>query len=137
MGAIGTSILNPDWSRVSQFVSLFQTAADTARAVTGQTFKSQQTTLGFHLIPDKTSFRNALSRFVNLANLDAEGAKMFGVSAYFDDFSFVIDASAVFPEGVFIKLNRTYSGEVRFEQMADTIHKDEESVLRLLGLKIQ
>jgi hypothetical protein len=62
---------------------------------------------------------------------------MFGVSAYYSDFSFVIDGSAVFPDSVFIKLNRIFHFATRFEEMAGTIYKDEEAVLRRLGLKLQ
>lgn len=69
--------------------------------------------------------------------LGAEDASMFGVSAYYGDFSFVIDGSAMFPNGLFIKLTRGFQPGTRFEEMADTIYKDEEKVLRRLGFKIQ
>jgi hypothetical protein len=137
VGGINTSAINPDWSQAAQFVSLFQTAVDTLKSVVTQELSTQQTTLGFHVVPDKRPFRDSLSRFVNVANLGVEDAKMSGVSAYYTDSSFVIDGSAAFPDAVFIKLNRTYSGNVRFEEMADTIHRDEEKILRLLGLKLQ
>ncbi len=137
IGGITASAINPDWSRVSQFVSLFQTAVDTLKAVAGQELMTQQTTLGLHVLPDKKPFREALSRFINIANLGVSDAKMFGVSAYYSDFSFVIDSSAVFPEAIFIKLNRTYSGVARFEEMAATILKDEEKILELVDLRLQ
>lgn len=137
IAGVTANALNPDWSRVSQFISLFQTAIDTLKTVVGQELKTQQTTLGFHLLPEKTPFRETLSRFVNVANLGVREAKMFGVSAYYNDSSFVIDGSAVFPEAVFVKLNRSYSGMVRFEEMASRILKDEEKVLGLLGLRLQ
>jgi hypothetical protein len=137
IGGITTTAINPDWSRVSQFIALFQTAVDALRTVVMQEFTSQQTTLGFHVLPNSQPFREALLRFVDGARLGAKDAKMFGVSAYYNDFSFVIDGSAVFPESVFIKLIRTYPPTMRFEAMAGTMYSDEERILGLLGLKLQ
>jgi len=137
MAGINASAINPDWSRVKQFVSLFQTGVDTLKAVVAQELKSQHTTLGFHVTPNVRPFREIMSRFINTKELHAEDASMFGLSAYYGDFSFVIDGSAVFPESVFIKLSRAYSPATRFEEMAGTIYKDEENVLQLLDLKLQ
>ncbi len=62
---------------------------------------------------------------------------MFGVSAYYDDHSFVIDGSGFFPGSVFIKLIRNFPSEKRFEEMAKALYADEEQVLKRLGLKLQ
>jgi len=137
IGGLTASVINPDWSRASHFISLFQTAVDTLKATIAQELQSQQTTLGFHVIPGKKPFQEILSQFVNAKLLGAEDAKMFGVSAYYSDFTFVIDGSAVFPDSVFIRLIRTFQITTRFEEMAGTIYKDEETVLQRLGLKLK
>jgi hypothetical protein len=137
IAGVTANAINPDWSNLSQFISLFQTAVDTLKAIVAQEFQSQQTTLGFHVTPGGKPFRETLSQFVNAKALGAEDATMFGVSAYFSDFSFVIDGSAAFPDSVFVKLIRIFQAPTRFEEMAGTIYKDEETVLRRLGLKLQ
>lgn len=137
IGGLTASAINPDWSRAPHFISLFQTAVDTLRAVIAQELQSQQTTLGFHVTPGKKPFQEILSRFVNAKSMGAEDAKMFGVSVYYSDFTFVIDSSVVFADSVFIRLTRTFQITTRFEEMAGTIYKDEETVLRRLGLKLQ
>ena len=131
------NVLNADWSRAPQFVSLLQTGVDTLKATIGQDLQSQQTTLGFHVRPGTKPFREILSQFVNAKLLGSEDAAMFGVSVYYRDFLFVIDRSAVFSDGVFIKLIRVFPAATRSEEMAGTIHKDEETVLHRLGFKLQ
>jgi hypothetical protein len=137
LGGISTTAINPDWSRAPQFVALYQTAVDTLKGVVEQELQSQQATLGFHVKPGVKPFREILSQFVNARMFGGENANMFGVSAYFPDFSIVFDASFVVPEGLFIKLTRIFPSSSRFEEMASTIYKDEEAALHRLGLELQ
>lgn len=137
VGAVTMNVLSPDWSRAPQFISLLQTGVDALKTTIEQEFQSQQATLGFHLKPGTKPFRDLLSQFVNARMLGSEDAVMFGVSVYYGDFLFVIDRSAVFPDGVFIKLVRIFPAATRSEEMAGTIYKDEETVLHRLGLKLQ
>ena len=137
LGGLIINAINPDWSCAPQLISLFQTGADTLKETVGQEFQSQQTTLRFHVNPGPTPFREILAKFVNTQTLGSDNAAMFGVSAYSPEFSFVIDASAILPDGVFINLNRTFPATLRFEEMAGTIYKDEGTILQRLGLKIQ
>ncbi|RPJ55416.1 MAG: hypothetical protein EHM23_26275 [Acidobacteria bacterium] len=137
VGWLTMSVANPDWTRAPQIISLFQTAVDTVKDVAAQELQSQQTALGFHVRPSKKPFREIVGRFVNLKMLQSEDARMFGVSVYYDDFSFVVDSSALVRDGVFVKLSRMFADTTRFEEMANRIYKDEETVLNLLGLKIQ
>ncbi len=78
-----------------------------------------------------------MANFVNARALGGETAAMYGVSVYFGDYSFVIDGSAVFPGGVFVKLLRTFPPEKQFDEMAKVLYEDEQSVLKRLGLKLQ
>jgi hypothetical protein len=129
--------LNPDWSRAPSLIAFSQTAVESLKSSIGQELHSQQITLGFHVKPGAKPFRETLGQFVNAKALGNEDAAMFGISVYYSDFSFVIDSSAAFPGGAFVKLIRNFGAEKRFEDMATTVHKDEESVLRRMGLKLK
>jgi hypothetical protein len=139
VGVKGVTItaLNPDWSRAQSLVALFQTGLDALTTSVAQGFESQQLTLGFHVKPGEKPFREIVSRFVNAKVLESEKATFYGTSVYYDDHSFVIDGSLAFPGGVFVKFIRNFTGEKRFDEMAGTLYKDEEFVLRLLGLKLK
>lgn len=137
LGGVTMSAVNVDWSRAPQFVSLFQTGADTLKGIVGVDVEAAQTTLAFHLKPGPRPFKEILSNFVNAKALGAEDALMYGVSVYRNDFVWVLDGSAVFPGSLFIKLVRVFPAGTRFEEIAGTIHKDEEALLRSLGFKVQ
>lgn len=134
---VTVSVLNPDWSRAPIFISVFQTAVDALKASIGKELEGQQLSLGFHLKPGVKPFRETVTRFVNAKALKSEDATFFGASVYYPDRSFVIDSSVSIPGGIFIKLNRNYNGGKKFEEMATTLRKDEETTLHHLGLKLE
>jgi hypothetical protein len=137
IAGVTMTALNPDWSRAPELVALFQAGLGALKASTGQDFQSQQTTLGFHLKPPAAKpFREVVSQFVNVESLGSD-ASMFGVSVYYSDHTFVMDASGAIQDGLFIKLVRTFTAEKQFDEMAKALYSDEESVLRRLGLKLQ
>jgi hypothetical protein len=137
VAGVTITVLNPDWSRAQTFVTLFQTGMDALTASVGQGLQGQQLTLGFHLKPGEKPFRESVSKFVNAKALESEKAAFYGASVYYTDYSFVIDGSLAFPGGVFVKFIRNFAGEKRFDEMAATLYKDEEFVLRLLELKLK
>jgi hypothetical protein len=140
VGVVGTTMtaLNLDWSRAPTLVSMFQAGTDALTGITGQHLQSHQTTLGFHVKPPEARpFRKTVAQFVNPEALGSNDAAMFGVSVYYEDRSFVFDASAVVHGGLFVKLIRNFDSEKRFDEMAKTIHSDEERALRQLGLKLK
>jgi len=137
IGTITMNAFNPDWSRAPEFVSLFQAGLDAVVGTIGQTIQVQQTTLGLHVKPGTKPLRDTLVRFVNPGALGSDDATMFGVSAYYNDHSFVIDGSGFFPGSVFIKLVRNFASEKRFEEMAKAIYADEEQLFKLIGMRLQ
>jgi hypothetical protein len=137
IAGVTMTALNPDWTRAPELVTLFQTSFGVLVASTGHEFQSQQTTLGFHLKPSAARpFREVVTQFVNAESLGSDAA-MFGVSVYYTDHTFVIDASGAIQGGLFIKLVRNFTAEKQFEEMAKALYADEEAVLRRLGLKLQ
>jgi len=130
------SVLNADWSRIPLLTSVLQSAVDALKAGIQKELEAQQITLAFHLKPGAKAFRERMTRFVNSKALASDDAKSFGVSVYYPDSAFVIDSSGVVPDGLFVKVVRTFSAQKRFEEIATVLYKDEEAVLHRLGLKL-
>jgi len=61
---------------------------------------------------------------------------MFGVSVYHRDFTYVIDNRSQF-RGCVYQANSGFLPSTAFEEMAAAIYKDEETLLRRLGFKLQ
>ena len=117
--------------------AFFQAAADALRKSTHEEFQGQLITRAFHVKPGKLPFKEILGQFINAKALAAEDANMYGFSVYRNDYSFVIDGSAVISGGIFIKLMKHFSSEKRMEEMAGVLKKDEDVVLQMLGLRTQ
>jgi hypothetical protein len=138
IAGVTMTALNPDWSRATELVALFKAGLEALTGSTGQEFQSQQTTLGFHLKPAAARpFRDVITQFVNAKALSSEDAAMFGISVYYGDSSFVVDASAAIQGGLFVKLIRNFTADKQFDEMAKVLYSDEEAVLQRLGLKLQ
>lgn len=137
IGGVTMTAVNPDWSRAPELVSLFDAGLEALKISTGQHLQPQITTLGFHVKPGEKTFKEIMAQFVDAKALGGADATMYGVSVYWTDYFFVIDNSAVVSGGVFIKVVRSFTPEKRLADIAATLYKDEEAVLRRLGLKLQ
>ena len=130
------SVLNLDWSRAPLLTSTFQSAVDALKTSIQRELEGQQITLGLHLKPGARPFRERMTRFVSSKALGSDDAKVFGVSVYYPDYAFAIDSSGAVPDGLFVKIVRTFNAQKRFEEMASILYKDEEAVLHRLGLRL-
>jgi hypothetical protein len=137
VNGVTITAFNVTWANANNVFALFQTALDTIRSSARQDFQSQLVTLAFHVKPGPRPFKEVLGQFVNARALGSEDANMYGVSVYSKDYSFVIDNSAVILGAAFVKLIRNFTSDKRLQEMALALYKDEETVLRRLGLKLQ
>lgn len=138
IAGVTMTAFNPDWSRAPELLKLFGACVGALNGSTGQQFQFQQATLGFHIRPPAARpFREIMTQFVDAKALGSEDAAMFGLSTYYNDHSFVIDASGTVPGGAFVKIVRQFAVETNFETMAKMLYADEETVLKRLGLKLQ
>lgn len=137
ISGVTMTAFNTVWARANVAVSFFQAAADALRQSAGEEFQGQLVTRSFHLNPAQKPYKEILAQFVNAKALGAADANMYGVSVYNKEYSFVIDGSAVIPGGIFIKLIRNFAPEKRMDEMGAVMRGDEETVLRLLGVRVQ
>lgn len=137
MGAIGINAVNPYWDNAKALLSLFQTAVTGIKASISAEIQTQQAAIAFHVKPGVHPFGKIMGQYVDTKILDADDALMMGISVYKNDYSFVIDNSALFSEFAFVRLTRIFPASTSFEEMAATLYKDEDRILKLLGMKIQ
>jgi len=124
---------NPDWSEAPALIELYETAMHTIRQTTKGEISSQEIALGMHVKPGEKSFKDLMSGLVNTSLLGP--AKMYGISVYQDDSSFVIDKSVRYPDSAFVRLYRRVGPSTSFREIAEILHQDELRALGLLGLE--
>ena len=125
--------LDPDWSRASALVELFETAMASVRNVTGAQIASQEAALTFHVVPGQENLSVLTARLVNVDVLGT--ARMYGIALYREDSSLVMDKSLRYDGAVFIRLNRAFSGSASFSEIAAVLYKDEVKALEFFGLQ--
>jgi hypothetical protein len=128
---------NLDWSEAERFVLAMKTALSAILDTAPASLRSQQVALGMHI-----QLKSKLRKDVTMPLLSAEGLRMLegnisfpGIVLHVEKGHIVVDASAVFANGLFIRLFREHSPDVPLEKLAEVLRKDEERVFEVLGLE--
>lgn len=125
--------LNPDWADAPALIQLFEVILKKILEVGNTTLHTQEIALAMHVKPGKLSFSGRMAELVNKEALGP--AEIYGVSVYRSDSTLVIDKSQRYLNSIFIRLNRRFSGEVSFPDIAASLYTDENQALKLLGLQ--
>ncbi len=56
---------------------------------------------------------------------------------YKEDLVWVVDTSAQFPGGLFVKIDRSFEPKVSLSEIASQLKEDEEKLFDLLGLGVE
>jgi hypothetical protein len=99
--------------------------------------RSQQVALGMHI-----QLKSKQRKDVTMRLLSEDGLRMLegnisfpGIVLHVEKGHIVVDASAVFANGLLVRVFREHSSEVPLEKMAEVLRKDEERVFEVLGLE--
>jgi hypothetical protein len=99
----------------------------------------QLVTMAMHLKPRERSIRDITSRFVRLdGQVPSEPpVRTYGFSLYREDGSWVVDASILDQDALFVRINRTFSAEVALEEISVKGRQEEDQLLDLLQLRLE
>ncbi len=138
LGAATLFVNNPNWAELDTMAKVAQSGIKTIQASTNADIDKQMLTLAIHLKPQVRSIRDITSSFIglNINLLTNQMIRSYGFAIYLDDGYWIVDTSDLYSESLFIRLNRTFEADMTFEQLAETLRKDEISLLELLELRI-
>jgi len=123
---------NPDWSMAQQLIPVFEGIARRIQEILQAEPKWQESTLAFHVTPGTADFKTSTASLVNPALV---GESLFcGISLHRGDGALIIDKSLRHEGAAFVRLQRRFSGNTTFPDVASTLYADEVSALRLLGV---
>lgn len=138
IGAATLLVTNPDWSQ-EQLVSQVATAGLQALlSSTGVTYRQYLISLLMHVKPEHRTLREVSADFLSLKSpkISSPTVKARGFSVYADDFSWVVDSSAMYEGALFLKIVRTFDPNVPFPEMAGTLRADQGELLGTLQLTV-
>lgn len=139
LGLSGVTIFvtNPDWSQAGRIVQVSSTATAAVRQASKTDYASHQISLAMHIIPKGAQRKDIAGRFVRIdqsAMAILGDIKALGFSVTGKDASWVVDASALYDDALFVRIVRNFGGQATLPEMATLLKKDEEQILQLLGL---
>jgi hypothetical protein len=131
-------VTNPDWSQ-EQAISQIATAG--LRAVqnsSGVSFRRYLISLLMHVKPEHRTLSDVSADFLALKSPKISGPtiKARGFSVYADDFSWVVDSSAIYEGALFLKIVRSFEPDISFPQMAAALRADQGELLGTLQLTV-
>ncbi len=123
---------NPNWQEVPQLVPLFDRISGQVHDVVQAGPVSQTSTLSFHVTPGTMDFGKTTAELVRR---DAFGDCVFyGISLHRSDGVITIDKSLRYEGAAFVRLERRFSGDTGFADIARRLYEDEIASLRYLGI---
>lgn len=125
-------VSNPDWGMVPQLLPVIDAISQALHDVVHAKPKSQETTLAFHVTPGTADFGASTALLVN-QRLVGESL-FYGISLHRTDGALIIDKSLRYEGAAFVRIQRRFSGNVPFSEVASKMYEDEVSALGLLGL---
>jgi hypothetical protein len=123
---------NPDWSMAPQLVELFDAISERFKEFVDSPPATQRLTLAFHVTAGDISLREKTSHLINGDRLGE--ADFFGISLYRENYSVVIDKSMRHDKAAYIRIQRTFDGQLTFAEIAPQLYEDEANVLALLDI---
>lgn len=134
----GAVVTRPAWDEQAQLLAIASAGIEAVRSILTVSMSRQVVSLAMHLQPQGRTILDITSNFVRpiaaFAGQDTPTA--FGFSVYSENAAWVVDRSALFSNTLFIRLTRSFPADQTLAEVANTLRKDEEKTLGILGLRI-
>ncbi len=137
LGACSLGVANPDWSEANMVAKIAEAGISALRQVAEVTIGQHKGSIGIHVKPSTGSIKDVVSNLFTL-RVDELGSNVraYGLSIYREGSSWVVDASVVYQDALFIRIDRTWGPGVALDQAASQLNADEARVLDVLRLEV-
>ena len=135
--SLTVSVDQPDWSGSESIARLCSTALETIVRVANVPVQSQQVSLNMH-VQSKTTPRSDLTGVLLTpqARELMDGAIVGqGLILHRENAMILIDNSAAFANGLFVRIQRTFDNAAGIGQIAEILLRDERKLWDVLGLE--
>jgi hypothetical protein len=137
LGKVHVRAENLDWTEADQFVSSHVAALEAVRKKGGVQIQSQQLVVQMHIQLKDRSRKDVTAPLLSpvAANLLKGQPDFSGVLLFQGKAIFVIDASAAYANGLFVRISREHPADATLYELAAALRKDEEQLFSVLGLE--
>ena len=138
VGGATLVVANPDWFQEQLVSEVASAGLQAVRSSTGVTFRQYVLNLLMHVKPERRSLCEVSANFLRITSpkISSSAVKARGFSVYAEDFSWVVDSSAMYAEALFLKIVRTFDPNVSLPVMARSLRADQVELLAALQLRM-
>jgi hypothetical protein len=128
---------NLDWSEAEDFISGMSAAINAVDRIVHPLIRSQHLVLGMHIQLKTRPRHEVTATLVSTMGQELlEGNLQFaGVILNKEKSSILVDASAAYANGLFVRITREHSAAATWAEISEILKKDEERLFNLLGLE--
>jgi hypothetical protein len=104
---------------------------------TGAQIAKRKTVIVLHAQPKTTPFFQILSPLVppQLAALEPSPPRTMAIVLVWDKRKITLDGSGQLANGIFMRFEREFDGQISYEDMARRLHTDETEIFNMLGIQ--
>lgn len=126
-----------DWESAEETIKILDTGWRVLQELGAVQVGAYKTSIVMHLQPKALPFIEILKPFApsKLAALSLSPITDTASVVKWEKRRITIDGSAQFANGIFLKLEREFSGDTTYEAMGTQLHADEEELFALLGVQ--
>ncbi len=130
-------VKNPRWSEAEGLGQIGTVGFEAVEASIGSVIRELSMSLSIHLKPSVRTIYEISKGFVNLPLLPPDGTvKCYGFSVYGEEFSWIVDSSALYDETLFFKITRRFGRNASFAELVGRIRSDQLELLGMLNLEV-
>jgi hypothetical protein len=140
IGASTLLVTNPDWSQEQIIAKVAEAGLGAVQSSCGVTFTFRQYVISLlmHVKPEKRALNEISADFLKVQSpiIFTAKIKARGFSVYADDFSWVVDSSAMYDGALFLRMVRSFQPTATFSEMAASLRADQNELLGTLRLTV-
>jgi len=125
-----------NWPEADEILHLLQAALTALAAASDVEFGTRSSILSLHLQLKTVPFKDILRNFISpeLLKLDTAPTTAMATVVRWPTYRVTLDGSAAIANGIFLQMEREFDADASFDEMKKTVHDDEVTLFRLLGV---
>ena len=128
---------NADWQSSNETLEIIDCAIASLIRLSGIKISKQKAEIGMHIQPRSLAFIDILRPFITplLSTLESEPLVTLAAIGRWDNRRVTIDGSAAIANGLYLRLERDFSGVSSYAEISQQLKVDQRNLFEVLGVE--
>jgi hypothetical protein len=130
---------NTNWETAEETIDLLDTGLSALIAVTGINIKNRKTLIAMHAQPKTSPFIRFIEPLIapQVTSMESGDVTTVAIVVKWDNRRVTIDGSGLLANGIFIRIERDFTPDIPYPEIAKQLNADEDQVFAMLGLEAE